>query len=501
MALGPATIPAHGAFLIVLFILACLALTFRKNIERLIRDRRALWSALAMSGALGGALALQALSVTGAAHVALVWLSAPLVSCGFLASFLAWGLTISDRFSTTQLVVLSASYLVSLAVFRPSVGIPIAACPLIVPLGSGLLWLLSAPPRSVANAPQAGSAERKPSANPSILLFAAFLLAGSVVRGIMDATVVSVVRGIMDATVVYGGNRRALSLPITALLVTACIVYGVVMRRRHRTADPLLFVLGCWIGFATLFFCGVFAFLVVDGLSVGGSLVVIARSMLEVVLWMFLCDCAHRRNVPAVPLFIVGGVFVEIASWAISYVAIPALAPTGDGGPQMLTLIAIFGLIAVITTICGVLLVLQNTRRESDGAKPPETVAPKADGNQEMARLLESARGLTAREATVAMLYSRGYSLSKVAEELGVSTSSAQTSIKNAYRKLDARGLTAREATVAMLYSRGYSLSKVAEELGVSTSSAQTSIKNAYRKLDVHSKDELIAAVEELREG
>ena len=265
-----------------------------------------------------------------------------------------------------------------------------------MPLGSGLLWLLSAPPRSVANAPQAGSAERKPSANPSILLFAAFLLAGSVVRGIMDATVV------------YGGNRRALSLPITALLVTACIVYGVVMRRRHRTADPLLFVLGCWIGFATLFFCGVFAFLVVDGLSVGGSLVVIARSMLEGVLWMFLCDCAHRRNVPAVPLFIVGGVFVEIASWAISYVAIPALAPTGDGGPQMLTLIAIFGLIAVITTICGVLLVLQNTRRESDGAKPPETLAPKADGNQEMARLLESARGLTAREATVAMLYSRG---------------------------------------------------------------------------------------------
>ncbi len=442
VALGPATIPAHGAFLIVLFILACLALTFRKSIECLIRDRRALWSALAMSGALGGALALQALSVTGAAHVTLVWLSAPLVSCGFLASFLAWGLTISDRFSTTKLVVLSASYLVSLAAFRPSVGIPITACPRIVPLGSGLLWVLSAPPRSMANAPQTDSMERKPSANPSILLFAAFLLAGSVVRGIMDATVV------------YGGNRRALSLPITALLVTACVVYGVVMRRRHRTADPLLFVLGCWIGFATLFFCGVFAFLVVDDLSVGGSLVVIARSMLEVVLWMFLCDCAHRRNVPAVPLFIVGGVFVEIASWAISYVAIPALAPTGDGGPQMLTLIAIFGLIAVITTICGVLLVLQNTRRESDGANPPEAIAPKTDGNQEVARLLESARGLTAREATV-----------------------------------------------VMLYSRGYSLSKVAEELGVSTSSAQTSIKNAYRKLDVHSKDELIAAVEELREG
>ena len=392
-----------------------------------------------MSGALGGALALQALSVTGAAHVALVWLSAPLVSCGFLASLLAWGLTISDRFSTTQLVVLSASYLVSLAVFRPSVGIPIAACPLIVPLGSGLLWLLSAPPRSVANAPQAGSAERKPSANPSILLFAAFLLAGSVVRGIMDATVV------------YGGNRRALSLPITALLVTACIVYGVVMRRRHRTADPLLFVLGCWIGFATLFFCGVFAFLVVDGLSVGGSLVVIARSMLGWCLDVPLRLRAPAQRPPPCPLFIVGGVFVEIASWAIIYVAIPALAPTGDGGPQMLTLIAIFGLIAVITTICGVLLVLQNTRREAT----TQTSRPSPPRRTVIRRWLACSRAPAASPPA--------------RQPLPCSTRTATAS-----PRWPGLGVT--------------------DSLGAST-------KNAYRKLDVHSKDELIAAVEELREG
>lgn len=52
--------------------------------------------------------------------------------------------------------------------------------------------------------------------------------------------------------------------------------------------------------------------------------------------------------------------------------------------------------------------------------------------------------------------------------------------------------LTAREAQVAVLYARGYSLAKVADELVITKSTAQTHIKAAYRKLDVHSRDELI---------
>lgn len=42
------------------------------------------------------------------------------------------------------------------------------------------------------------------------------------------------------------------------------------------------------------------------------------------------------------------------------------------------------------------------------------------------------------------------------------------------------------------LCSRGLSLGKVAEELCITKSTAQSHIKNAYRKLDVHSRDELI---------
>ena len=48
---------------------------------------------------------------------------------------------------------------------------------------------------------------------------------------------------------------------------------------------------------------------------------------------------------------------------------------------------------------------------------------------------------------------------------------------------------------VVELYTRGRSLGKVADELGITKSTAQSHIKNAYRKLGVHSRDELIELV------
>lgn len=441
VALGPVTIPSHGAFLLALALLACTALARGYSLERFIRSHPVVCTITAALGTGGGALALWALSSSGAAHTALVWLSAFLVACAFLASFLMWGIALSQDFSATQLVILSTSYLVSLAVFRPGTGIPREAFSLAVPLGSSLCWLVSVR-WGMQSLPPAQPTRAQALLNPSIWLFAAFLLAGSVIRGIVDCVIPTF------------DSRRALSMPITALFTAVCVVYWLVAQHRQRANAPL-FVLGCWVGFSCLFFFGVFAFLVADDFALGGSLVVIARSMLEVALWMFLCDYAHRQHAPVVPLFIVGGVFVETASWAISYVAIPALAApslNGVADPHMLALLAVFGLVAAITAVCGALLGLQGIQRTGQAPLSHESTSPTND--TQLAAALERSQKLTPRESTV-----------------------------------------------ALLYARGYSLSKVAEELGVSTSSAQTSIKSVYRKLGVHSKDELIVSVEELREG
>ena len=55
--------------------------------------------------------------------------------------------------------------------------------------------------------------------------------------------------------------------------------------------------------------------------------------------------------------------------------------------------------------------------------------------------------------------------------------------------------LSKREAEVAWLFAQGYSLSKVASTLFISIGTAQSHIKNVYRKLGVHNKDELIELI------
>lgn len=57
--------------------------------------------------------------------------------------------------------------------------------------------------------------------------------------------------------------------------------------------------------------------------------------------------------------------------------------------------------------------------------------------------------------------------------------------------------LTQREVEVIQLFSQGYSLTKVADELFISKSTAQTHAKSIYRKLDIHSKNELIGKMKE----
>lgn len=58
-------------------------------------------------------------------------------------------------------------------------------------------------------------------------------------------------------------------------------------------------------------------------------------------------------------------------------------------------------------------------------------------------------------------------------------------------------GLSKREAEVFVLFARGRSASRIADDLYVSTGTVQTHLRNLYRKLGVHSRQELIDLIEE----
>ena len=59
--------------------------------------------------------------------------------------------------------------------------------------------------------------------------------------------------------------------------------------------------------------------------------------------------------------------------------------------------------------------------------------------------------------------------------------------------------LTGREVQVLHLIARGCTYAKVADQLGMSTHTVGTHIKNAYRKLDVHSAAAAVMRAIELR--
>ena len=57
-------------------------------------------------------------------------------------------------------------------------------------------------------------------------------------------------------------------------------------------------------------------------------------------------------------------------------------------------------------------------------------------------------------------------------------------------------GLTAREAQTASYVSKGYSLEKTAELLGISINTVRTHMKRVYAKMGIHAKDELLEELE-----
>ena len=60
-----------------------------------------------------------------------------------------------------------------------------------------------------------------------------------------------------------------------------------------------------------------------------------------------------------------------------------------------------------------------------------------------------------------------------------------------------AHGLTAREAEAMELLGRGRTVGFVAEELGISYNTVKGYAKNVYAKCGVHSRQELIDAIEQ----
>lgn len=466
--LGARGLTAHGAFLATLAVAAVMALALWCGANGVFRRRR-LAAAL---GTLASVGALLAFGVKGAVLPPwALWVSIAATAVGFLALYLAWGSYMAGLMAGGEypraVALLGLSFALSFVLFsRAGLVGSLAggrAAAVAMPLGAAALWLCSRPA-----VPLVVDGERFVPCRAVTPLFTAvgmFLVVGSAVRGIVDLQS-------------HGTPGRQFSME-ASLLVAAVSVAVAARCRRGRSAERVvraesdvvaLLAVVFWMAFALLFLGGLFVFLATDLKQVGGDVVVVSRTLMEVVFWLLLCHTVAVRRVPAVPLFLVCGVSVEVVSWTVSYALIPALASTAATsamlGDNSFVLAVVLGAVAVALVGMGARWAFGRSGMGEVGALP---VLGGTAGPAPVPGGARVAGGAVAGAATVA-----GVPLAAPPAPAGEGL------------------LTEREAAVARLYARGYSLQKVADELHITRSTAQSHIKHVYRKLGVHSRDELI---------
>ena len=482
---GDAPVRAHIVFLAALSLLLLAAIAGWRAVEGMLERRRPAVAALMCVGAVGAAVALGVDS--GALPVWLLWVSAALTALGFLASYMAWAFYFSHSFRPLSVAVLGVSLFASYVLLsRGSLAGLLtdgAVDTVLMPFGTGLCWFFSRP---LGLSAPAGDPPRRTGrdgrvrprlyTSVPILVVVSFLVVGAAVRGIVDLR-------FQDAS-----SRVGISIALSALVMLACCLFyrdhvpsartkGGGSSQRPLTSGLVPFALTIWVALSLVFLAGLFAFLALNAAQIGGDAVVVARTLMELVLWLLLCSLASERRLSPVPLFLVWGVAVEVVSWMLSYVLVPEVlgrAGSEELASHAIVLAVMFGIVALVLAGFGVHL-----------------ARPRARANGEVPGLLE---GLGAA------LYEDGVGPTDGPGAGGAGTDPGRTQATEPsdgrvalVEKLVGRGgLTRREAMVVVLYAHGFSLGKVAEELGISKSTAQSHIKNAYRKLDVHSRDELI---------
>lgn len=245
------TSPAFGVLLVVLLVLCAFSIAFRTRIEKIFLTQR--FSVVLLSAMASGGAAMALAADSGLLGAWALWASLPLVAAGFVAGYLGWATYFCYRFGPSDIVVLAASYLASLVFFTQWVPYLVAV---FVPLGVGVSWFFAQPPRGSAVASRISSLKE---VTPFVVLFIAFLLSGSILRGIVDS-------GSSD---VDGPLFRwPLSVVVSAIVLFGCWISVRRMKEKRmglksgealwmqRAIDSM--ALKGWAALALMFFAAVF---------------------------------------------------------------------------------------------------------------------------------------------------------------------------------------------------------------------------------------------------
>ena len=214
-------IQLYTVFLIEALVLSVIALFFFKKSGGCYSLGKRVVLASSIIGTMGAVLNMCVQA--GVFDAVVFWLSILLTVIGFLGNYLAWAQYFSSSFGAKHLVLLAISYFMSI-VLLTALSLSFASMkPLLTtmtPLIVGLSWCLAQPqgriPKQKRSKPSGSKKWINQTTTLYIGLYIAFLLAGSVVRGIIDT-------GYSSESVPY--LRWVISIGVSGLILAACVWY------------------------------------------------------------------------------------------------------------------------------------------------------------------------------------------------------------------------------------------------------------------------------------
>ena len=272
-------------------------------------------------------------------------------------------------------------------------------------------------------------------ARSTVLMFglAAFVLVGSFIRGqyyLLDSRAVT--------------HEATLFANVVTMIFCALVIAVLLTRiRRERT----FFI--CWALGAMVFFGVVVAIarLTGDGSSMAAEVAVVGRTILSPILWLTIVDSCSRRSEDCTSLM--GGVFLitEALSSVVSYLLVPLLHSVVDFGEYgTVYLVATASIMAVSSFV--VILFARMPIDIDDDEKSEGRPLDDEDRRRCEVLIEKTARmyGLSSRETQVLSLLYRDLGAERIAKELCVSANTAQTHSKHIYRKM---GVHSRSEVIA----------------------------------------------------
>lgn len=431
---SPAVHAAYTAYALAFVLLAVAAVPTARHLARWL-DSRFAPVALGALGALGNALLWVGGNAPAVATPCVVGSVA--ATAFFIGSVLRYGVRLSGWNGRSTAITVFASFGISfldnLALASPA---PLACafcicgpivCTLCTPADDAREQAPTAPRPTAAIGPL--GLERTPSSTALlalIVLLALFCLTGNVVRGLTNPWFAS-----------SGPTARSLYMSLANLVFAAI---SIVLLARGVNVRKVLF--WNWTACMALFFAGLLAlvFFPIPAASVGSDVATVSRVCFTLLMFLFALEARQWSAMGPVRLLALFLLVPESLAAFVRHIVVPPLLVATGMEPIAAASYAGMAIILVLTvTIICVLgsLLLKQVDRTPESPAGPVPKSPTAPSRDEQALdRLALTYGLTAREAQTASYVSKGYSLEKTAELLGISINTVRTHMRSVYGKL-----------------------------------------------------------------